>query len=157
MRHLTTTIALALVFAPLPLHADDSGGPSIPVANPEAKVESVQQSCERRYAGQQLGSLDPATFCEVYAWSEIGQHYPALLEVARELERQYNKRAGELEEARKQLRRERQQTDRLSKQLGKQQAKLDWLEGRVPQWVPYVASAGALLVGGAIGYGVGAF
>jgi hypothetical protein len=153
MRRIAYTLALATVLAPLPLRADETD-PNIPVANPKAKVQSVRQSCERRYEGQQLGSLEPATFCEVYAWSEIGQSYPALLDVARKLEKQYNKQAGKLEETRQQLRAERQHADELSKEIGKQSARVDRLKKRWPQWATWALSAGTLLVGGAAGVGL---
>jgi len=146
-----TAIALALVVVLTPA-VTLADAPDVPVANPSAKVESVRESCESRYAGQSLGSLQPSTYCEVYAWSELGKHYPELLDVARELQRQYNERTGELNETRKQLRRERQQTDKLSARIGQKDAEIS---RQMPRWIGYIAGAGALLVGGAIGYGIG--
>jgi len=147
---LTTLLTLAPLLVPSTLAAQDT--PEIPVPNPSSKVESIRGECERRYEGQSLGSIEPSAYCKVVAWSELGQHYPALLRAARTLQERHNERTGKLNEARQQLRRERQQTDRMARRIGKLESTV---ERQVPKWVPYVASAGALFAGGAIGYGVG--
>jgi len=150
MTRLTAALlTLTTLVAPLPSHADDT---RIPVPNPRDKAETIRAECERKYSGDRLGSIKPSTYCKVVAWSEIGQHYPDLLKTARDLERRYNQRGARLQEAREQLRRERQQTDKLAERIGQQQAEID---RQMPRWIAYVASAGAILVGGAIGYGIG--
>jgi len=153
MTRLTALVTtLAMLVAPLPLRADE---PEVPVANPSAKVEQIRGQCERRYTGQSLGALSPSTYCKVYAWSELGKSYPALLDVARELQREYNQRTGELNEVRKHLRRERQQSDRLSARLGKVQSQADRMEGRSPTWLTWTLVGVAAVGGGAAGYGIG--
>jgi hypothetical protein len=144
-----TAITTLILLAPLA-----AGAQQIDPHTPKEAVETARQRCLDEHRGEDLGPLSVDTLCELRAWALLGRHYPTLAERALEAERRANERTSKLNEVRKQLRREREHADELSKQLGKQSAKLDRLESRWPTWVSWTATAAAALAGGALTYGV---
>lgn len=149
MNRLTSMLTIALLLAPAV-----AGAQQIDPHDPEAAVEQARKDCVEKHRGEDLGPLSVGALCELRGWATLGQHYPSLAERALEAEERANANASKINELRSQLRRERQQTDKLASKLGKQGAKLNRLEGRWPKWATWTLTGVGLVAGGAAGYGL---
>jgi len=139
----------AAYHAPAPSVAQETG--SVPTSDVEGLVEQRVESCIESNEGADFGRVTVADFCEIRAWSELGQLYPDLATVALEAEREAQQKAGRVNELHVTLDRREERIEVLSTRLGEQSAAM---KRQNPKWLTTVLAAGAILVGGGIGYGV---
>jgi len=149
IRDLLTIAAFCLVYHVPAAWAQDSE--TVPMRDVESVVEQSVEDCKEANESADFGMASVADWCEIRSWSTLGKHYPDLATRALQAERRANERAGQLTELRKTLSRREERVDSTSTRIGEQSAELD---RSVKKWWATALTGAALLVGGAIGYGV---
>jgi len=153
IREVLTIVAFCAAYhAPTPALAQETG--EVPMQDVTGLVEQKVTECKESNQNTDFGQASVADFCEIRAWSELGQLYPDLATVALEAEREAQEMSGRVNELRVTVDRKDQRIEALSTRLGEQSAKLNRSN---PKWLTTVLTAGALLVGGAAGFGISAF
>jgi len=136
----------------------DAGALPGPAGDPFEAVQQAVEDCmadgpTEAAAAPWWGAsvrLDRRDACELWAWAELGRHYPELATVALELEAKHNECVGRLNESRVESDRKAKQKERLARQGGQEAQKVRQLrQERDRRWKPPKA------IGVAIGTGVG--